>query len=113
MSAPKCPPPSAPLQQSPGTEPVAASAPLPDVRCALVPDLNQVAEAEWDRLLDVDDRPLLQWAYLQALEAAGCVGPPTSWHPAHLLVRHARTAELLAAAPAYVKADSDGEWVYD
>ena len=93
--------------------------------------LSQVAAAEWDRLLEPDDRPLLSWAYLQGLEETGCVGESTGWLPAHILVRRrvAGTArasgdgdgggaadgggELVAAAPVYVKAHSEAEWVYD
>ena len=30
--------------------------------------LAEVAPADWDRLLEPDDAPLLSWAYLQGLE---------------------------------------------
>lgn len=94
--------------------------------------LAEVAPADWDRLLEPDDAPLLTWAYLQGLELTGCVGESTGWLPAHLLVfrtlpgasplvpaeadaavEQEAAMELVAAAPAYVKANSDGEWVYD
>ena len=94
--------------------------------------LAEVAPADWDRLLEPDDAPLLTWAYLQGLELTGCVGESTGWLPAHLLVfrtlpgasalvpgeadaavEREAAMELVAAAPAYVKTNSDGEWVYD
>jgi hypothetical protein len=78
---------------------------------AFVPGLAAVPQAEWDALLAGDDAPLLSWGYLASLEEAGCVGPGTSWQPAHLIVREG--PRLVAAAPAYLKADSDGEWVAD
>ena len=81
----------------------------------------------WNRLLEPDDAPLLSWEYLQGLEQAGCVGEGTSWHPLHVLIWRCESssddiargqvepqvAELVAAAPAYAKTDSDGEWVFD
>lgn len=78
--------------------------------------LAKVAPDQWDSLLDLDDAPLVSWGYLQGLEEAGCVGPASGWRPAHLLLRaeHGdQKGRLVAAAPAYVKTNSDGEWVYD
>lgn len=87
--------------------------------------LGEVRPDEWDALLEPDDAPLLTWAYLQGLEEAGCVGGKTSWQPAHLLIRKLEApgpgtepgrfgeGQLVAAAPAYLKYDSDGEWVFD
>lgn len=86
------------------------------VRLEVCTRLDQVAPTEWDSLLEPDDAPLLSWAYLQGLEEAGCVGPAAGWLPAHLLLRRAhgeQSGRLIAAAPAYVKTNSDGEWVYD
>lgn len=85
---------------------------LPQVRFAVVLGLSRIAQADWDRLLSEGDAPLLSWAYLQGLEEAGCVGPETSWTPAPLCAWD-RDGALLCAAPAYIKTDSDGEWVYD
>lgn len=70
-------------------------------------------------LLEPDDAPLLSWEYLEGLERTGCVGPSTSWQPMHILLRRVEhpseqsPGRLLAAAPVYVKYDSDGEWVLD
>lgn len=81
----------------------------------MVTDLTQINQREWDRLLGPDDAPLLSWSYLQGLEASGCVGPETAWIPSHIALRRGpgKGGELIAATPAYIKLDSDGEWVYD
>jgi len=49
--------------------------------------------------------------FLLALEENGCVSPEHGWHPFHLLLRDDK--QLLAAAPAYVKTNSYGEFVFD
>ncbi|MEQ1437964.1 GNAT family N-acetyltransferase [Fontimonas sp. SYSU GA230001] len=46
-------------------------------------------------------------AYLEALEAHGCVGPGTGWTPAHLRLAGG------AHAPCYRKSHSWGEFVFD
>lgn len=96
-----------------------------DVTVEVCSALSGVAPVEWDRLLEPDDAPLLSWAYLQGLEEVGCVGEPTGWLPCHLLVRQKPASaassdadagsggELVAAAPLYLKAHSEAEWVYD
>ncbi|MEM6761601.1 MAG: GNAT family N-acetyltransferase [Pseudomonadota bacterium] len=56
--------------------------------------------------------PFLTHAFLRSLEEAGCVGRRTGWHPRHLVVR-GETGEPIAAAPAYLKAHSQGEYVFD
>jgi predicted N-acyltransferase len=56
--------------------------------------------------------PFVTYDFLRALEDAGCVGGRTGWHPRHLLVRDA-AGGLVAAAPAYLKSHSQGEYVFD
>lgn len=56
--------------------------------------------------------PFLSHAYLSALEDSGCVGEATGWLPYHLRLETAQGA-LLAAAPAYLKSHSQGEYVFD
>jgi len=91
-----------------------------ELRVTVCSQLSEIASSAWDALLEPDDAPLLSWAYLQALEQTGCVGEPSGWLSLHLLVhqlsdRRAELSEgqLIAAAPAYVKLNSDGEWVWD
>ncbi|HMU37612.1 MAG TPA: GNAT family N-acetyltransferase [Pseudomonadota bacterium] len=87
-------------------------------RVACAPLLAGISPTEWNALLEPDDAPLLSWEYLHGLEATGCVGEDTGWLPFHILIfklPHPRekTGPLVAAAPAYIKFHSDGEWVWD
>lgn len=73
--------------------------------------LSEVPRGAWDALLDDAARPFLEWAFLVALEESGSVGGHTGWHPHHLTLW--RGSRLVAAAPAYLKEDSHGEFVAD
>jgi predicted N-acyltransferase len=64
----------------------------------------------WDRLGGGD--PFLSHAFLSALEDSGSVGPGTGWTPAPILVED-DGSHLVAAAPAYLKTHSQGEYVLD
>src|SRR5690348_12694241 len=64
----------------------------------------------WDRL-GADD-PFLSHAFLSSLEDSGSVGPGTGWTPAPVLVEDG-SERLVAAAPAYLKTHSQGEYVFD
>ncbi len=73
--------------------------------------IRDVPRAEWDGLLREGASPFVEHEWLSCLEDAGCVGPGTGWTPAHLTLR--RDGALIAAAPAYVKENSEGEFVFD
>jgi len=64
----------------------------------------------WDRLGASD--PFLSHAFLSALEDSGSVGPGTGWTPAPILIED-DAEHLVAAAPAYLKTHSQGEYVFD
>jgi predicted N-acyltransferase len=64
----------------------------------------------WDRLVEGD--PFLTYAFLSALEDSGSVEPGTGWTPAPILVED-DADHLIAAAPAYLKSHSQGEYVFD
>jgi predicted N-acyltransferase len=64
----------------------------------------------WDRL--TGDDPFVSHAFLSALEDSGSVGPGTGWTPAPILVED-DAEHLIAAAPAYLKTHSQGEYVFD
>ena len=66
--------------------------------------------AAWDRLAGAD--PFVDHAFLSALEDSGSVGPGTGWTPAPILVED-EASHLVAAAPAYLKTHSQGEYVFD
>ena len=65
----------------------------------------------WDSLHD-GGNPFVGHAFLTLLEDSGSVGPGTGWQAAPLLVEDACGA-LVAAAPAYLKSHSQGEYVFD
>jgi predicted N-acyltransferase len=64
----------------------------------------------WDRL--AGSHPFLSRAFLSSLEDSGSVGPGTGWTPAPILIDD-EAAHLVAAAPAYLKTHSQGEYVFD
>ena len=67
--------------------------------------------AAWDALHD-GGNPFVGHAFLTLLEESGSVGPGTGWQSAPLLVEDGG-GRLVAAAPAYLKSHSQGEYVFD
>ena len=76
----------------------------------LAPGVAPLDAQAWDRLAAGD--PFLSHAFLSALENSGSVGAGTGWSPAPLTVED-QAGTLLAAAPAYLKSHSQGEYVFD
>lgn len=72
--------------------------------------VEEVRQEEWDGLVG-EEAPFLEWAWLASLEEAGCVGDETGWRPQHLALFEAE--RLVAACPLYLKAHSEGEFVFD
>jgi uncharacterized protein len=70
-----------------------------------------VGAAAWDALHD-GGNPFVSHRFLALLEQSGSVGPGTGWQAAPLLV-HDEAGQLIAAAPAYAKGHSQGEYVFD
>src|SRR5947209_8750156 len=56
--------------------------------------------------------PFVSHAFLAALEVSGSVGGRTGWAPAHVVVEDS-AGTIVAAAPAYLKSHSMGEYVFD
>src|SRR5262245_2273518 len=56
--------------------------------------------------------PFITHAFLTALETSKSVGPNSGWMSAHVIVKDA-SGRLAAAAPAYLKTHSMGEYVFD
>ncbi|MBJ6759619.1 N-acetyltransferase [Myxococcaceae bacterium JPH2] len=86
------------------------STPLPTT-LRILKAITEVPRAAWDALVDDAAAPFLEWAFLAALEESGCAVPERGWHPRHLTLW--RGSRLVAAAPAYLKDDSQGEFVFD
>ena len=73
--------------------------------------IREVPEDAWNALVRDDASPFVEHAWLACLEDAGCVGERTGWLPRHLVLYEGK--QLVAAAPAYVKTNSEGEFVFD
>lgn len=86
------------------------SSPLP-LTLRVHRSITELPRGAWDGLLDDQAVPFLEWAFLAALEESGSAVPERGWHPRHLTLW--RGARLVAAAPAYLRDDSDGEFVFD
>lgn len=73
--------------------------------------IHQVPEDAWNALRGVSEAPFLSWSFLDILERTGCVRPEVGWMPHHLTFHDGD--RLVGAAPAYLKANSEGEFVFD
>ena len=80
-----------------------------EILAKLAPGVGSVDAAGWDALARGD--PFLTHAFLSSLEDSGSVGLSTGWSPAPILVED--EGRLIAAAPAYLKGHSQGEYVFD
>jgi uncharacterized protein len=74
-------------------------------------DLNGIGRERWDALLSASSTPFMRFAWLSAMENSGCAAPRAGWKPRHLTVW--RKGQLIAAAPAWAKDDSDGDFARD
>jgi len=81
-----------------------------EVLAKLASGVSGLNTRAWDRLTDGD--PFLSHAFLSALEDSGSVGRGTGWTPAPILIED-EGSHLVAAAPAYLKTHSQGEYVFD
>lgn len=83
----------------------------PPVIARIASGVASVDAAQWDALAGSAD-PFLSHAFLSLLEESGSVGPGTGWQSAPVLVDGA-DGRPAAAAPAYLKSHSQGEYVFD
>ncbi len=72
--------------------------------------IDELDREAWNGLGGTD-APFLRHEFLAALEHTGCVGPGTGWTPAYVALFDERG--LAAAAPAFHKSHSHGEFVFD
>jgi len=77
--------------------------------------ISEVPERDWDALACPEGNraidPFTTHKFLYALEKSGSVVAECGWSPRHLLVR--LDGRLIAAMPLYLKAHSQGEYVFD
>ena len=81
-----------------------------EILARIASGVSGVDAKAWDRLGGGD--PFLSHAFLSALEDSGSVGPGTGWNATPILVEDDGN-HLIAAAPAYQKSHSQGEYVFD
>ncbi|HSO34654.1 MAG TPA: GNAT family N-acetyltransferase [Labilithrix sp.] len=77
----------------------------------VLPRIKEIPRASWDALLREGSSPFVEHTWLDCLEEAKCVGEAAGWIPRHLALYDGD--ELVAAAPAYAKTNSEGEFVFD
>jgi predicted N-acyltransferase len=81
-----------------------------EIVARLAKGVGEFPAGQWDAL--AGDNPFLSHAFLTALEDSGSVGPGTGWSPAPIVIEGA-DGNIVAALPAYLKAHSQGEYVFD
>jgi predicted N-acyltransferase len=72
--------------------------------------VTELSEPLWDGLAGAND-PFVSHAFLSLLEQSGSVGEGSGWTPLPVMVE--REGRVTAAAPAYLKSHSQGEYVFD
>lgn len=83
----------------------------------LLENMNAIPAAEWDALACPEAAtgrpidPFTTHRFLSALEASGSTGEGTGWQARPLVLRDQGRA--VAAMPLYVKAHSQGEYIFD
>ena len=81
-----------------------------EVLARIAPGISALDPGEWDGI--AGSHPFVSHAFLSALEESGSVGPGTGWTPAPIIIE-GDGGSLVAAAPAYLKSHSQGEYVFD
>ena len=76
----------------------------------LLGSLDELRPEQWDGLHD-GSNPFLMHTFLSGLEQHGCLRPHWGWTPQHAALFDGDV--LIAAAPAYLKSNSHGEFVFD
>ena len=76
-------------------------------------DPQAIDGSAWDDLLARQARPtpFMRWDYLCAMQTSGSAVAATGWQPRFVTLH--RQGRLVAAAPAYLKSHSYGEYVFD
>jgi uncharacterized protein len=73
--------------------------------------LAAIPRQDWDVLLDPAATPFVRWDWIEAMERSRCASARSGWSARHLALY--RGGRLIAAAPAWVKDDSDGDFARD
>mgnify|MGYP001264126121 FL=1 len=88
------------------------------IRIAVLNSISQIDKHDWNVCAcpevftggDPYD-PFTTYDFLSALEVSGSVGKGTGWNPCHLVAKCLN--EIVAVMPLYIKAHSQGEYIFD
>ncbi|MGH8218620.1 MAG: GNAT family N-acetyltransferase [Steroidobacteraceae bacterium] len=80
------------------------------MKTRIVTSIDELDRGQWNGLAAAAS-PFLRHEFLAALEHTGCIGPVAGWLPHYIVLSDERG--LAAAAPAFVKSHSYGEFVFD
>jgi uncharacterized protein len=86
----------------------------PQLELRALDAVSDVPASAWDALFAHEPTtasPFVRHAFLDALEQSGSASPRTGWRPRHLTLW--RGARLVAAAPAYARSGSEGDFSRD
>jgi predicted N-acyltransferase len=84
---------------------------VPKIELSTHESIRDIGEEAWSSLVRPNTPPFMTFPFLDVLEKTGCVGAARGWLPCHITLK--RGGVLVAAAPAYVKSNSEGEFVFD
>jgi predicted N-acyltransferase len=84
---------------------------FPPLKLKVLERITDVSAADWAALVGPHPAPFARHAWLAAMEESGSATEETGWAPRHLTLW--RQGRLVAAAPAYLKQHSMGEYIYD
>ena len=71
-----------------------------------------IGREAWDACAKPFGNPFLSYDFLEACETSGCATPQQGWAPRHLAVSDA-AGRVRGVMPLYLKAHSQGEYVFD
>jgi len=84
---------------------------MSELTLSLLPHIADIPAEDWDACAG-GGNPFVSHGFLRAIEESGSAGQRTGWLPQHITLRDS-TGALVAVAPAYVKSNSHGEYVFD
>ncbi len=84
---------------------------MTSITARLADGVLSIPAADWDACAG-SGNPFVGHAFLAALETSGSVGSRSGWQPLPIVVEGA-DGRPAAIAPAYIKAHSQGEYVFD
>ncbi|WP_311268823.1 GNAT family N-acetyltransferase [Sphingobium sp. WCS2017Hpa-17] len=84
---------------------------MTDVVARIASGVADFDRAQWDACAG-QGNPFISWDFLVALERSGSVGKGSGWQPLPIVI-DGPDGQIAAAAPAYGKSHSQGEYVFD